>query len=146
MQSESPKAAPKHDRSIVIRDMLVFQFKLIVDGVLDLVLLPVSLLVGLVSVIGSGPKSGGEFYDLMRAGRRAERWINLFGSVERGLHPGADEGLAARDLDDLVSRVEAFVLDEYRNRGGTVQTRQRLDAALESLRRLGKQDNPRKPD
>lgn len=146
MQSESPQAAPEHDRSIVIRDMLVFQFKLVVDGVLDLVLLPVSLVVGLVSLIGSGPKSGSEFYDLMRAGRKAERWINLFGRVERGRHPAADEEFAARDLDDLVSRVEAFVLDEYRNRGGTVQTRQRLDAALESLRRLGKQDDPRKPD
>jgi hypothetical protein len=146
MQSESSRAAPEHDRSIVIRDMFVFQFKLIVDGILDLVLLPVSLVVGLVSLIGSGPKSGGEFYDLMRAGRKAERWINLFGSVERGRHPAAGEGFAATDLDDLVSRVEAFVLDEYRNRGGTLQTRQRLDAVLESLRRLGKQDSPRKPD
>lgn len=148
MQSELPQAEPeKPHRKVVFRDMLVFQFKLVVDGILDLVLLPVSLVVGIVSLVGAGPKASGEFYEFMRAGRRAERWINLFGAVER-THDAAkaDKKPAPGDLDDLVSRVEAFALDEYRNRGVTLQTRQRLEAALESLRRLGKQPSRRKPD
>lgn len=147
MQSESPPAAIEQDRWIVIRDMLVFQVKLIVDGILDLLLLPVSLVVGLISLIGPGPKSGSEFYEFMRIGRRGERWINLFGAVERkhGLATDADE-FATKDLDDLVSRVESFLVDEYRNRGITAQTKQRLDAALESLQSFSKQRNRSKPD
>jgi hypothetical protein len=147
MQSEPPPGSEKQGRWIVIRDMLVFQFKLIVDGILDLVLLPVSLVVGLISLIGPGPKSGAEFYEFMRIGRRGERWINLFGAVERKQGPATDAGeFATRDLDDLVSRVESFLVDEYRNRGITAQTKQRLDAALESLQTFSKQRNRSKPD
>jgi hypothetical protein len=125
----------------------VFQFKLIVNGLLDLVLLPASLVVGLISLIGPGPKSGSEFYEFMRIGRRGERWINLFGAVERRHGPTAqDQEITAKDLDALVSRVESFVLDEYRNRAITAQTKQRLDAALRSLQNPGKQHHRSKPD
>jgi len=147
MQSGSPPTAIEQDRRTVVRDMLVFQFKLIVDGILDLVLLPVSLVVGLISLLGPGPKSGSGFYEFMRIGRRGERWINLFGAVERkhGHAAHADE-FATMDLDDLVSRVESFLVDEYRNRGITSQTKQRLDAALESLQSFSRQRNRSKPD
>jgi hypothetical protein len=142
VQSETTPAAKEQGRSIVIRDMLVFQFKLIVNGLLDLVLLPASLVVGLISLIGPGPKSGSEFYEFMRIGRRGERWINLFGAVERRHAPAPqDQKITAKDLDALVSRVESFVLDEYRNREITAQTKQRLDAALDSLQSLSKQRN-----
>jgi hypothetical protein len=147
MRAESSPASKEQDRWIVIRDMLVFQFKLVVDGILDLVLLPVSLVVGLISFIGRGPKSGTEFYTLMRMGRRGERWINLFGAVERrGGLTADDEDLATKDLDALVSRVESFLIDEYRKREVTAQTRQRLDAALDSLQSLSKQRKRNKPD
>ena len=139
MASETTVAADKHDRSIVIRDMLVFQFKLVVDGLLDLVLLPLSLLVGSVSIIGNRPKERSEFYELLRFGRRTERWINLFGAAERRLEPATEvENDSASDLDDMVSRVETFLVEECRKRGVTAPTRQSIDAALNSLRRPGK--------
>jgi hypothetical protein len=147
MQSEATLPTKKQGRSMVIRDMLVFQFKLIVNGLLDLVLLPASLVVGLISLVGPGPKSGSEFYGFMRMGLRGERWINLFGAVERRHGPAPqDQEIAAKDLDTLVSRVESFILDEYRNRAITAQTKQRLDAALESLQSLSKQRNRGQPD
>jgi hypothetical protein len=139
MASETTVAAAKHDRSIVIRDMLVFQFKLVVDGLLDVVLLPLSLIVGSVSIIGNRPKQRSEFYELLRFGRRTERWINLFGAAERRLEPGTDvDNNPAGDLDDVVSRVETFLVEECRKRGVTVPTRQSIDAALKALRRPGK--------
>ena len=147
MESETTPAVKQQDRWIVIRDMFVFQLKLIVDGILDLVLLPVSLVMGVISFIGHGPKSGAEFYEFMRIGRRGERWINLFGAVERRYGPaGNDEESASKDLDDLVSRVESFVLDEYRNRRVTAHTKQRFDSALKSLQSFRRERNPGKPD
>ena len=54
------------DRWTLIRDIAVFQFKLFVDGVRDLVLVPVSLVLGLVSLLKGGDRVGTEFYDLLR--------------------------------------------------------------------------------
>jgi hypothetical protein len=144
MPSKSPPDKTGRSRSVIVRDMLVFQFKLVLDGVLDLILLPASLVAGLMSLIGTGPKSGSEFYDFMRLGRQGERWINLFAAVERKQPPALAEK-ESTDLDDLVSRVEAFVVNDYRNSGVTAQTKQRLDAALESLHNFSKQRNRRGP-
>lgn len=52
MESETKDAEVENERWILIRDMLVFQCKLIVDGFRDLVLLPVSLIDALDSLQG----------------------------------------------------------------------------------------------
>jgi uncharacterized protein (DUF4415 family) len=41
-------------------------------------------------------------------------------------------------MDDIVSRVESFVVDEYKRGGVTAQTKSRIDEALRKLR-------PKKP-
>ena len=147
MAQETAPATREHDRSVVVRDMIVFQLKLVVDGLLDLVLLPASLITGLIGIIRGGPDPGSEFYALMRFGRRGERWVNLFGAVKPEREPAPDaKPLSANDLDDLVTRVESFLVDEYRKREVTAQTRQGLKAALESLQRLRKQGKGSGPD
>lgn len=134
METETKNAEGESERWVLIRDMLVFQCKLVADGFRDLVLLPVSLIAGLISLLGKGPNPGPEFYDLLRFGRRSERWINLFGVIERKDGPTSDdEKLAARDFDDMVSKVESFLIDEYRKGGVTAQAKQRMDDALDSL-------------
>ncbi|MEX2122481.1 MAG: hypothetical protein WD795_01215 [Woeseia sp.] len=140
MESETAPVAGESDRWILARDMFVFQLKLIADSILDLVLLPVSLIVGIVSLLGRGPKPGPEFYELLRLGRHGEQWINLFGDARRRPERETGEGkVAAKDLDDLISRVESFLVDEYRNGSITARTRQSLAAALDSLQSLSKQ-------
>ena len=147
MAPETAPAKKEHDRSVVVRDMIVFQLKLVVDGLLDLVLLPVSLIAGLVGIIRGGPDPGSEFYEVMRFGRQGERWINLFGAVKPDSEPLPNaKPLSANDMDDLVTRVESFLVDEYRKREVTAQTRQGLKAALESLQRLRKQGKGSGPD
>ena len=42
---------PMPDRWTLIRDILVLQLKLIVDGFRDLILVPISLVVGFVSLL-----------------------------------------------------------------------------------------------
>lgn len=139
MEQERSYLGAGNERWALIRDVLVFQGKLLVDGFRDLVLLPVSLIVGIVSIIGKGSGSppGSEFYDFLQAARRTERWINLFGAV-REREPGRtdsaqDQSAATHDLDAVVARVEAFLVEEYHKGGVTAQTKARLDAALDSL-------------
>jgi hypothetical protein len=38
-------------------------------------------------------------------------------------------------MDDIVSRVESFVVDEYKRGGVTAQAKSRIDEALEKMRK-----------
>jgi hypothetical protein len=131
---ESTAVSP--DRWTLIRDVAVLQVKLLIDGVRDLVLVPASLIAGLVSLVRSRDgRPGPEFYNLINIGRQSEHWINLFGAM-RNAPPDAvtDVHFADMDLDDIVSRVEHFVVDEYRRGGVTAQAKARMDQALRALR------------
>jgi len=135
-EPETTEESNGPDRWVLIRDVAVFQVKLLFDGFRDVLLLPVSLIAGVVSLVRGSVKSGPEFYDLLRVGRRSEHWINLFGAAEH-YHgrPTDDERFAVEDIDEMVSRVEAFVVDEYRKGGVTAQAKDRLDSALDLLRK-----------
>lgn len=124
------------DRWTLIRDIAVFQVKLLFDGFRDVLLVPVSLIAGIVSLVRGSATPGPEFYDLLRIGRRSERWINLFGAAEHYHGPPTDdERFAVEDIDEMVSRVEAFVVDEYQKGGVTAQAKDRLDGALDLIHR-----------
>ena len=140
--SNENKTSVAVDRRALIRDVAVFQVKLIVDGLRDLVLVPISLVAGLISLFKGGSEPGPEFYDLLRIGRRSERWINLFGAASHLHGPEAqDDFFAADDIDEIVSRVESFVVDEYNKGGVTAQAKQRFDQAVDRFARRRK-----KPD
>ena len=148
MLDNSDRNTPENrpDRWTLIRDVAVFQVKLIFDGLRDLLLVPVSLLAGLTSLLRGGHEPGPEFYDLLKLGRRSERWINLFGAAGHYHGPATDdEKLAEEDIDDLVSRVESFVVDEYRKGGVTAQAKERLDGAINALHRLSRRPDENDP-
>jgi len=138
MQEHSPPTDDREapDRWLLIRDVAVLQFKLIIDGLRDFVLVPVSLIAGLISLLRAGRGSGNEFYDLLRLGRRSEHFINLFEAADRvSPPPGEREHFPDEDIDAFVQRVESFVVDEYRKGGVTKQAKDQLDHALDSLHR-----------
>ena len=148
MQHEQPTTCPdgdepvgETDRWVVIRDIGVLQVKLIVDGLRDLVLVPVSLVLGVVSLTRSGKDTGSEFYELLRLGKRSERWINLFGAAEKARRADEEAELfPGDDIDAMVSRVESFVVDEYHKGGVTRQAKERLDKAIDALHKLASRD------
>jgi len=129
---------------VLIRDIAVLQVKLIVDGLRDLVLVPTSLVFGIVSVAKMrNGKPGSEFYKLVSIGRQSEQWINLFGAIENA-PPDIVETtpFGNGDIDELVLRVERFVVDEHKRGGVTAQAKTRIDKALAALQRSRKMDDP----
>jgi hypothetical protein len=136
--SETGQLPDVPDRWQMIRDVAVFQVKLMADGIRDLLLVPLSIGAAIVGLLKTGPKAGPEFYDVLRFGRRTEHWINLFGAAEQ-LHGPADddERFPGDDIDDLVTKVESFVVDEYRSGAVTAQAKQKLDRALAAVRKRG---------
>ncbi len=123
------------DRRTLIRDVAMFQAKLVVDGFRDLVLVPVSLVTGIISLMsGKDGEPGPQFYHLLGVGKQSEQWINLFGALENAppdmehIRPFPDT-----DMDDIVGRIESFVIDEERRGGMTAQARERLESVLSRL-------------
>jgi hypothetical protein len=136
MQDEAQPQAAKdeQDRWTLLRDIAVLQVKLIVDGARDVVLVPVSIIAGIVSLAKSNFAADNEFYELLRLGKKSENWINLFGAAEPPQSGERDFVKSSdNDIDALVSRVESFVVDEYRKGGVTKQAKERLDRAIDSL-------------
>jgi hypothetical protein len=121
----------------LIRDIAVLQVKLVVDGLRDVILVPASLVAGIISV--SKTKDGvpgTEFYRLIDAGRQSEHWINLFGAYKNAPPEVVERNhFGDADIDDIVSRVESFVVDEYKRGGVTAQARDRMHKAMDALRR-----------
>lgn len=125
------------ERWTLARDIAVLQAKLLVDGLRDLLLVPASLTVGLVSLLSTdNDRPAPYFYQLLDVGKQTERWINLFGALRnappdiRQVEPFPDA-----DMDDLVGRLEKFMVDEHKRGGLTAQAKERLDTVIRRMNR-----------
>ena len=142
MQQPNPAPAPplpEATRWTLIRDMAAFQFKLVVDGLRDFLLVPASLMAGLLSLVQGKLDQDNPFYELMRFGQRTEHWINLFGAA-RPLAGSehADNAWPDGDMDQALAKVEGFIVREYQAGGLTRQAKERLDRALDALEQKSK--------
>jgi hypothetical protein len=132
---ETPELQEPLTHRVLLRDVAVFQFKLIVDGLRDLVMVPVSLFAGLLSLVtGADGKPNSQFYDLLEMGKQSEQWIDLFGAMR---HAPADRKQRVRfpdaRMDDILDNIEAFVISEEKRGGMTAQARERFEKALRGL-------------
>ena len=137
MDEHHVQESKESDRWTLVRDIAVLQAKLLVDGLRDLILVPASLIAGVVSLAsGQDGKPGNQFYHLLGVGKQSERWINLFGAL-RNAPPDIEhvEPFPDTDMDELVGRLETFVVDEHRRGGITAQARKRLDRAISAINR-----------
>lgn len=117
----------------VLHDVVVFQFKLFVDGLRDLLISPVSIFAALVDLLVPGDDGGKRFYAVVRYGRRTERWINLFGAADKAGPAGEAAG-----MDVIIADLEEMVRDPARRE----EARARAQALVDRLKNAGK-DGPR---
>ena len=137
MNNQVEEQEPASEYWTLLRDLGVFQVKLIVDGLRDLILVPTSLIAGIISLAkGEGGRPGLQFYHLLGFGQQTERWINLFGAIKNSPEK-LDQPMpfGEGDIDDLVGKFELFVVDEFKRGGLTAQAKDRLNAALAAIQR-----------
>jgi hypothetical protein len=137
MEPDPPERSDYPDRWTLIRDLVVLQAKLIVDGFRDLLLVPASLVAGIWSLVsGETGRPGPQFYQLISLGKQSELWIDLFKAYENAPEEVRREHeLAVSNLDELVDKLETFVVDEYERGGVTAQAKERIDKALDAIQR-----------
>lgn len=137
MDTVQKNDANETPRWTLLRDLGVLQAKLIVDGLRDLLLVPASLVVGIISLMsGESGKPGPQFYNLLQWGKQSELWIDLFGAVKNSPEKAdIPPNIGEQRMDDIVNRFESFVVDEYKRGGVTAQAKDQLDKFLNTLRR-----------
>jgi hypothetical protein len=122
----------------LIRDIAVFQLKLGLDALRDLVLSPISLIAGIIDLFAGGERAGRHFYSVLVAGRRTEAWINLFGELDRAAPSGeAADGAERASVDAIVERMERLLVEQYERGGVTASAKTAIDHGLDALGRRG---------
>jgi hypothetical protein len=107
-------SAPRSDRELLVvpprwrlvRDLLVFQGKLFLGGLVGVVIGPISILAAALGVVFRNDR-GRLFYDVLRAGRRSEHWIQLYADAEGD----ATRAPRTNGLDAIVGKLEHVVVD-----------------------------------
>jgi hypothetical protein len=93
-----------------LRHLMVFQLKLAVDAVRDLIMSPVSVVVFIIDVVRKPTLEDSLYLRLMLAGRRSDRTINLFDEHRDAGH---------FTVDEAVEELERRVLARNKKRDGT---------------------------
>ena len=96
-------------RTELFREAAILQIKLLVDGMRDAILIPLSIVAALIGLLRGGPDCNREFRRVIKLGRRSERWINLFGH-QRPLRNDPATG----SMDSILNQVEDAVVEKYR--------------------------------
>lgn len=127
---------------MVARDIAVFQVKLFVDGLRDVLLSPTSLVLGLIGLLIS-KRPGEPFYRLLRAGRATDSWIDLFGDAypERDETEGNQRRKGSlRDLEHQLRAIERNLATEDFDQGAR-ESVARVRTALQGLRRKRQEEH-----
>jgi hypothetical protein len=121
MSSARKKPMTVTSRGVTMRDFLIFQVKLGLDGIKDLVVFNVSIVAVVLDFIAGRGQRPRLFYSVVRASERFDAWLNLHGVMERLDEMNAEDGLfgaSAAGSDSLVGKIEQLVRggDEPRHR------------------------------
>lgn len=118
-QTENPRIQ-------LIREAAVLQLKLVADGFRDALLIPISLIAALIGVLRGGEDCDREYRDVIKLGRRSERWINLFGH-----HHPIGFGNPAGSMDRVLEQVETIVVEQYKKGKSAVEAREEVRKVIE---------------
>jgi len=120
------KLKKRRDRSIIVRDLLIFQLKLFLDGLKDVVISPVAIGAAALDILFPTARRGSRFYAVMGAGERVDRWLNLFGASERAAdHEEGLFGASRAGSDTMLGRLESYVLGHDEEEEDTTESPQR---------------------
>jgi hypothetical protein len=103
--------ATREQRKVVIRDLAIFQLKLMLDSAKDIILSPLAIVAAGADIVFPTDRVGKRFYFVMRIGERFDHWLSLFGAAEKaqigedGLFGASRAGSAT-----MLGKLEAMVL------------------------------------
>jgi hypothetical protein len=101
-----------HSRAVLLRDLMIFQVKLVLDGMKDIVLMPLTIGAAAVDIVFPGRVHGHRFYAVMSLGERFDRWLNLFSASDRA--DASKDGLFRKNAGGMIDGIEDLLFSEKR--------------------------------
>jgi hypothetical protein len=99
-------------RGVTIRDFAIFQLKLALDGLKDLVVFNVSIAAVLIDFISGRGRRPRLFYSVVRMSERFDAWLNIYGAARQVDEGATDDGFfgaSKAGSDSLLGRLEQMV-------------------------------------
>lgn len=134
----------EHTRSEVIRDTLVLQFKLLVDGFRDLMLMPLVLIASIFGLLKHQNNPGRYLYRLLNYGKATEKWIGLFDEAAKDQKAPLE--FKSGKFDDVLQKTQTAFESSYIDDSKKQQFMDKLNIALTEINNKlspeKKQDSP----
>jgi hypothetical protein len=116
-----------------LRDVLVFQLKMLIGSFRDFALIPVSIGAALIDLVFKGKREGHLFYRVLRWGWHSEEMIDVYSPIrhDRGelkVNPNYT-------VDSVVARIEGVVVREYEKGGTAASIKTALDNVIDQVHR-----------
>ena len=108
-RSSVPARLEYSSRGRLFRAAIVFEIKLAIDGLKDIVLAPLAMLGAVIDILTGTGREARQFRRVLRLGERYESWLNLYGS--RGAQSSM---LAEGGSDVLMDEVERKAVEVSR--------------------------------
>src|SRR5712691_8919862 len=112
------------------RDVLVFEFKMLLDNIRDFALMPVSLVAALIDLIFKGKRQGSLFYQVLRWGAHSEEVINVYSAIEAHERPEVNPDYT---VDAVIARLEGVLIRECEKGGTAASIKAAMDRAFDQL-------------
>ncbi len=118
------------DRWKFLRDVLVFQLKMLLDNLRDFALMPVSLVAALIDLVFKGDREGALFYRVLKWGAHSEEVIDVYSAI------GGDQGKVVEinpnyTVDAIIARLEG--VREYEKGGTAASIKAAMDRTMDQL-------------
>src|ERR1700761_1189119 len=133
MTEALPPPNDPHLRWKFLRDVLVFQLKLVLGNIQNFVLVPVSLVAAALDLFIKGEREGEKFYKVMDIGRRTDEMINVYSAIGGYHATGSDNEHAMYGdytVDSILSKVESAIVREYQKGGTAASIKGAVDRAI----------------
>jgi hypothetical protein len=103
---------PNSERMPLIRHAIVFQLKLGLDALRDVLMSPISIVLVVTDIILAHNSKQSYFLKLMRIGRKSDHWINLFGVNLPSAETEDKNDTADSNVDDWFSKIEEVIKEQ----------------------------------
>lgn len=131
----SPSTLPlanSAERWRFLRDVVVFQLKMLLDNVRDFALMPISLVAALIDLVSKGEREGALFYKVLRWGSHSEEVIDVYSAIEH--HEKSDFKVSpVYTVDGVIARLEGVLVRECEKGGTAASIKAAMDRAIDQL-------------
>ena len=127
-----PLQSNRDERWKFLRDVLVFQLKMLLDNVRDFALMPIALVAAIIDLVFRGEREGALFYKVLRWGSHSEAVIDVYSAIE---HHEKGDFKVSRDytVDGVIARLEGVLVRECEKGGTAASIKAAMDRAIDQL-------------